>query len=184
MATAPAKGDEWIAIGEAARIMQCSKSWVLVLLRTGALVGEKIHSRAWMVSRKSAVRNAEEYQQRAGKPRVGRPRADNAPAPAPGGLQPGRWVGSSRGNNSTMVASTSSIALDCGGLLVQPGDLVSVLTASRVSGFNRAWIYKLIERGDLWSVTIDGAVFVRKADAKRLERGKPGRPKSAAKATK
>lgn len=184
MATSPAaaRGDEWIAIGEAARIMQCSKSWVLILLRRGDLVGEKIHSRAWVVSRKSATKNAEEYQKHAGEGRVGRPRADNPPQPS--GLHIGGYVGSSRGNNQMVARTANAAALDCNGLIVQTADLVSVLTASRVSGFNRAWLYKLIERGDLWSVTIDGAVFVRKADAKRLVRGKPGRPKRAAEAAK
>lgn len=182
MASAPARGDDWIAIGEAARIMQCSKSWVLILVRRGDLVGEKIHSRAWLVSRKSATKNAEEYQSNAAKGRVGRPRAENPPAPS--GLHLGGYVGSSRGNNQMVARTTNAAALDCNGLIVQTSDLVSVLTASRVSGFNRAWIYKLIERGDLWSVAIDGNVFVRKTDAKKLVRGKPGRPKRATEAAK
>ena len=80
-----------------------------------------------------------------------------------------------------MVAhAPTAAALDCNGVIVQTSDLVSVLTASRISGFNRAWIYRLIERGDLWSITIDGATFVRKAEVSRLKRGKPGRPKRAA----
>lgn len=177
MATAsPTQGDEWVSINEAAKIMQCSKSWVLILLRRGALVGDKIHARAWMVSRKSATANAEEYRaDTLGKRKVGRPRADNPPQPVADGHRPGRGVRSPQGNNSPHGASM--VALDCDSMIVQASDLVSVLTASRISGFNRAWIYVLIERGDLWSITIDGQTFVRKADAKRLERGKPGRPK-------
>ena len=82
-----------------------------------------------------------------------------------------------------MVAATTTTTLNCGGLLITPGELVSALTAARVSGFSVSWVYKLIDRGDLWSVDIDGHTYVRKVDATRLKRGKPGRPKKAASAS-
>lgn len=186
MATAPARGDEWIAIGEAARIMQCSKSWVLILLRDGRLAGTKIHSRAWAVSRKSAERNAEEYAKGLGKPRVGRPRADNPPAAAaPGGLRPGRGVGSPRGNNPkgrNVVAATFIEAIESpDGMIVPVSQLIAVGTAANVSGFHRSHIHAMIKAGKLWAVEIDRQWFVRSKDASALrgKRTNRGRPKKS-----
>ena len=185
MATAPARGDEWIAIGEAARIMQCSKSWVLILLRDGRLAGTKIHSRAWAVSRKSAERNAEEYAKGIGTPRVGRPRADNPPPAAPGGLHPGRGVGSPRGNNpkgSNVVAAAVSPAIESAdGMILPVSELLAVGTAANVSGFHRSHLHAMIKAGKLWAVEIDRQWFVRKNDARALrgKRTNRGRPKKS-----
>jgi hypothetical protein len=182
MATVAAKGDELISIAEAAGIMRCSKSWVLVLLRNGELVGSKIHSRAWLVSRRSAEQNAEDYQQAAGKRRVGRPRADNAPPTVPASrLTPGRPVGSSGGNNprspGSMVALSSNDSM-----IIRADDLMAVGTAAAVSGFHRSAIHQMIKAGKLWALCIDGQFFVRKVDAKRIKgtRTKRGRPRKAA----
>lgn len=185
MASAPAKGDEWIAIGEAARIMQCSKSWILVLLRDGRLEGQKIHSRAWAVSRKAALRNAEEYASGLGKPRVGRPRADNPPPAAPGGLHPGRGVGSPRDNNPkgrAVVAAALNPAIETAdGMILPASELLAIGTAANVAGFHRTHLHGLIKAGKLWAVEIDRQWFVRKSDARALrgKRTNRGRPKKS-----
>lgn len=61
------KGD-LLSVTEAANILGCTTSHVRLLLVSGTLVGQKLHARAWAVTRKSL--NA--YAKR--KFTVGRPR--------------------------------------------------------------------------------------------------------------
>jgi hypothetical protein len=162
-------GDDWVSIAVAADLMHCSKTWVLTLLHRGDLVGKRLHSRAWAVSRKSAEANYRDYSTDTSR-KVGRPRADNPPAAA-ARPEAGESVRFARGNNP-MVAITSQ-----DGQKVFACDLCTVPTAAEISGFHRSWIHGLISRGKLWSLDIDGTTFVRRADAATLERSNRGRPR-------
>jgi hypothetical protein len=162
-------GDDWVSIAVAADVMHCSKTWVLTLLHRGDLVGKRLHSRAWAVSRKSAEANYRDYSMDTSR-KVGRPRADNPPAPRPDG---GRAVRLAQENNSMVAIKTPD------GQKVFANDLCTVPTAAEISGFHRSWIHGLISRGKLWSLDIDGTTFVRRSDAATLERSNRGRPKKA-----
>lgn len=166
--------DEWISIGEATRIMGCSKSWVLMLLNSGRLEGKRIHSRAWAVSRRAAEADVARYRQETvGRRRVGRPRAENVqPEPVGRGRRPGGGVGSSRGNNDMKIGYD-----DAG--IVPASDLISITTAAKLVGIQRSWLHVLIDRGDVMVIEIDGKPFVRKSQIKSMPRRKVGRPPKA-----
>jgi uncharacterized protein (DUF433 family) len=74
---------EWLSVPEAAAFLGCSDVWVQKMLRRGLLEGRKISGRAWIVSRKSAVENAEEARTRnrsmPGRKREGIPGAARVP---------------------------------------------------------------------------------------------------------
>lgn len=165
MIAKPKAEDTWISIVEAANLMECSKSWVLALLRKGELTGKKIHSRAWMVSRDAALANLESYkEQTAGRRRVGRPRSDSAPR--------GRDTLSSVGFG-TMTISTAAGPIPA-------DDLITPSNASRESGFHRSWIYWMIDHGKLTSIEVGGVQFVRKSELNAIPRTNRGRPKKVA----
>lgn len=170
------KDDEWISIGEATRIMGCSKSWVLMLLNSGRLEGRKLHSRAWAVSRKAAEADVARYKQEmVGRRRVGRPRAENVvPEPAGRGRRPGGGVGSPRGNNDMKIGYD-----DAG--IVPASDLIAITTAAKLTGIHRSWLHALIARGDVMVIEIDGKPFVRRSQIKAMPKRKVGRPPKAKK---
>jgi hypothetical protein len=158
-------GDEWISIEDAARIMECSKSWVLVLLNSGELAGSKIHARAWLVSKKAAEQNLADYRKAStGKRRVGRPRA----------VEHGR--GSRRGVE--LQAKGPAMKVKSGNTVVQADDLINITTASEISGVHRSWLHQLIKRGDLTRVEIDGNTFLLRSEVAAFQRSKRGRPSS------
>lgn len=156
--------DRMISIAEASRIMECSKSWVLVLLQNGELAGEKLHARAWLVSERSARENLASYREAtAGRRRVGRPRADNPPSA--GG----------RGDGVSITSPAMNLQTPAGPLDIS--DLVTTKTASAESGFHRSWIYGMVQAGKLTPVEIDGVQFLRRSQLATLERSNRGRPR-------
>jgi hypothetical protein len=165
-----AQGDEWVSISEAARIMECSKSWVRILIDKGDLTAEKIHQKAWLVSKRSAAENLARYRaESAGKRKVGRPRANNAPDPLPpGGRRPGRRVQSD--------AEARPMKLKAGSDTIPISDLVSITTAAQESGMQRSWLHVLIARGDIGQVVIDGKPFLRRSELAAFQPRRPGRP--------
>lgn len=163
-----AAGDEWVSISEAAKIMECSKSWVRILIDRGDLTAEKIHQKAWLVSKRSAAENLARYRAESGK-RAGRPRANNAPEPLPpGGRRPGRRVQSG--------AEARPMKLKAGSDTIPISDLVSITTAAQESGWQRSWLHVLIARGDIGQIVIDGKPFVRRSELAAFQPRRPGRP--------
>jgi excisionase family DNA binding protein len=66
-----------ISATEAAEILGVSRTWIGRLIDDGTLVGERLHSRAILVSRASAVQNALAYAKASRKARRrGRPRSN------------------------------------------------------------------------------------------------------------
>jgi hypothetical protein len=61
---------------------------------------------------------------------------------------------------------------------IDTSDLVTVTTGARLAGCTRAWIRRLVQRGELPGLEIDGVWFVRR---KAVERYRPhptkGRPR-------
>jgi hypothetical protein len=165
-----AQDGDWVSINEAARIMECSKSWVRLLIDRGALAGRKIHARAWMVSRKSAEANVEAYRARAAKGAVGRPRAANTPPAAVPvyGREPRHGVVSTvKGANVKLTAGKLTIPVD---------DLVAITTAAQLAGVHRSWLHALIARGDVTVIEIDGKPFVRRSEVLSMPERRMGRP--------
>jgi hypothetical protein len=58
-----------------------------------------------------------------------------------------------------------------------PEDLVTQTTAARMRGVSLQAIINLVKRGRLTAVTIDGHVFVRRAEVEGFETIPAGRPK-------
>lgn len=162
-----------ISVNEAARIMRCSKSWVLQLLASGALRGSRIHAKAWAVERASAEANRDEYL-KSGR-RVGRPRADNPPAAR-------LAAGTSVGSNVMVTATKKPIRLDTGDARVRLDELRTVPHAAEAAGFHKTWLYGMIAADRIWSVNIDGVAFVRLADVLAIQRKPGGRPRKNASA--
>ena len=48
--------------------------------------------------------------------------------------------------------------------LVDDGTLIKPRAAAQLTGYSSAWIYKLIENGDLWSISVGGAYWVRASE--------------------
>lgn len=164
---APA-ADRMISIAEAATIMECSKSWVLALLQGGQLAGEKLHSRAWLVSERSARENLASYREAtAGRRRVGRPRADNPPST--GG----------RGDIRSITSTSTAMNIQTPAGPLDIADLVTTKTASSESGFHRSWIYGMVQAGKLTPVEIDGVQFLRRSQLATLQRTNRGRPRKS-----
>jgi|APCry1669188879_1035177.scaffolds.fasta_scaffold02885_1 excisionase family DNA binding protein len=72
------KFDDPISAADAAEIMGVSRTWVGKMIDEGTLDGIRLHSRAVLVSRKSAVKNALAYAAKRGKKSRGRPRSGAA----------------------------------------------------------------------------------------------------------
>jgi excisionase family DNA binding protein len=70
--------DDAISAAEAAEILGVTRTWVGKMVDDGTLVGERLHSRALLVSRKSVVENALAHAARRGKKTRGRPRSGAA----------------------------------------------------------------------------------------------------------
>jgi hypothetical protein len=164
--------DEWISITEATQIMGCSKSWVLLLLQRGALAGQKIHSRAWVVSKRAAEADASRYREDAAAGKVGRPRAQQQTPPKKAGC--GRR--NTRHVDLGSRATDMKIAYDDAGV-IPASDLIGIKTAAELTGIHRSWLHALISRGDVQVVEIDGKPFVRRSQVEKMPRNKPGRPR-------
>lgn len=151
--------DEWISIKEAAALLGLTTERVRQMAHAGVLTAKRLHARAILVSRQSVARNLAEYE--AGRDGAGRPRERT---PAKGA------TGHEAQEMRRVMKKSSEIEIT---------DLVTGKTAAEISGYNRGYLYNLLDAGKLSQVHIDGvAFFIRsQVEAIGLRRSPAGRPR-------
>jgi|GEM_PF-2231583 len=66
---------------------------------------------------------------------------------------------------------------------INPKDWITLTTAAKMRGVTRQAISRLVQRGNLSVVEIDGQRFVKRSEVAKYKPGIGGRPKRAAKKT-